>query len=363
MKQKTTADRLRQKLRNAPDRNGTERQRPAANGGNDASSPSPSPVIFTAADLMRMQLPPQRWAAEGIFPEGLTCLAGKPKLGKSWLVLHLALAVSAGGIFLGQVEVEVGEVLYISLEDTKRRLQSRIRKLLGPGEQPSPRLHLAHDWPRMGRGGVEAIEEWVVDHPGARLVAIDTWARFRPVRRGRNDNYEIDYADGAEVKALADRRQVSVLGTHHCRKMGAADAVEEVSGSVGLTGACDGIVVMRRERGQADATLTVTGRDVDEAELALAFRKENCLWQLMGNADDYRVSKERAEILALFAGGKVLSPKEVETLTGKPGPAVRQLLSKMAHDGQLVATERGKYRAPVREPDDEPPNPFIPDGE
>ncbi len=361
MRKRTLADAIREK---AAARNGAGAARPQdPPRASPEPKPPPSPVeTFNAADLMAMQLQEPRWAVEGVVPEGLSVLAGKPKLGKSWLVLHMALAVSAGGIALGKIEVEGGAVLYISLEDTKRRLQSRIRKLLGPGEQPSARLHLAHDWPRLDRGGGDAIAEWIETHPDARLIAIDTWGRFRPVRLGKADGYDIDYADGAIIKAIADKYGVSIVIVHHCRKLAAADAVEEVAGSVGLTGACDGVLVMRRERGQHDATLMVTGRDVDEAELALSFTKDHCLWQLMGEAEDYRMSKERSEILSLFADGKNLSPSQVEALTGRRGDAVRRLLSRMARDGQLLTTERGRYCLPSQpDREEEPPNPFIDD--
>jgi hypothetical protein len=294
---------------------------------------------------MRMQLPPPRWAIGEIVPEGLTCLAGKPKLGKSWLVLHAALAISSGGVALGRTRVESGDVLYISLEDTKRRLQSRISKLLGPHEVPSPRLHLAHVWPRQDKGGLDALDEWLLEHPQARLVIIDTWGRWRPFRTVKGDAYELDYADGAQMKALADKYGVSVVIIHHCRKLGANDALEEVSGSVGLTGACDGVLVLRRERGQHDATLMVTGRDVDEQALALTFDTEYCLWQVVGQADDYRHGRERQDILRLFKDDvEELTPKQVEALTGKRPDAIRQLLSRMARDGLLQATTRGKYR-------------------
>src|SRR5262249_58141949 len=78
---------------------------------------------FTAAELVAMELPEPRWAVEGILPEGVTVLAGKPKLGKSWLALNVALAVAGGGVALGAVRVEGGLVLYLALEDTRRRLQ------------------------------------------------------------------------------------------------------------------------------------------------------------------------------------------------------------------------------------------------
>src|SRR5258708_19570344 len=83
------------------------------------------PEIFPLKALLQKELPPVKWAIPGILPEGLTLLCGKPKMGKSWLVLGFALGIACGGYVLGKVNVEQGYVLYLSLEDNERRLQRR----------------------------------------------------------------------------------------------------------------------------------------------------------------------------------------------------------------------------------------------
>ena len=56
---------------------------------------------FSAADLQKMTLPEPRWIVPGLIPEGVTLLAGKPRVGKSWLALDLAIAVATGAEALG----------------------------------------------------------------------------------------------------------------------------------------------------------------------------------------------------------------------------------------------------------------------
>src|SRR5262249_43451065 len=126
-------------------------------------------------------------------------------------------------------------------------------------------------WPRQDDGGLEAVERWLTKHRGgARLVIVDTWPKFRPRPRGRNgDRYAEDYQDAADLKGLLDRHAVAGLALVHCRKLGSEDPLEEVSGTLGLTGAADTTLVLRRDRGKHDATLFVTGRDVEEREVAL----------------------------------------------------------------------------------------------
>ena len=72
---------------------------------------------WTAAELLAAELPEPRCAVDGLIPEGLAFMCGAPKLGKCWLGLGLAIAVAAGGLALGKIEVEQGEVLYLALED------------------------------------------------------------------------------------------------------------------------------------------------------------------------------------------------------------------------------------------------------
>jgi hypothetical protein len=300
---------------------------------------------FTAAELAKMELPPPRFAVPDILPEGLTCLAGKPKLGKSWLGFHVALAVACGGKALGRIPVDDGDVLYLALEDTKRRLQTRLRQLLKKtGGRAPHRLTLATEWPRQDKGGLWALMGWADSHPERRLIVIDTWARFRPARVRNRDSYEEDYAHASDLKALADRYKVAVTVLHHCRKMDSSDPIDSISGTLGLSGGFDGVLVLKRERGRHDATLFVTGRDVEEQELALQWEPAYCHWQLLGQAEEYRGSEERAEVFALLRReGRPLSPTEAAGFLEKTVGAVKVLFHRMEEAGSLKYVGHGKY--------------------
>ncbi len=139
-----------------------------------------TPAIFSLRDLLSWELPPVRWAVPEILPEGLTLLAGKPKLGKSWLALSLALSIAAGGVALGKQPVAQGEVLYLALEENARRLQARARQLLASMTEVPHGLDFALDWPRLAEGGLSYLEEYLKTHPNTRLVVIDTWAKVAP---------------------------------------------------------------------------------------------------------------------------------------------------------------------------------------
>jgi RecA-family ATPase len=101
-----------------------------------ATVPLAQRTSWTAAELLAADIPQPKWAIEGLLPEGLAFFAGAPKLGKSWFALGLGIAVASGGYALGKIPVDEGEILYLALEDNPRRLQSRLRVLLGDDEAP-----------------------------------------------------------------------------------------------------------------------------------------------------------------------------------------------------------------------------------
>jgi hypothetical protein len=312
--------------------------------------------LITAPTLLAMGLPPTKWTVPDILPEGLSILAGKPKLGKSWLAFGIAIAVAFGGIALGKYPVEVGDVLYLALEDTRRRLQDRLRRLCDAQQTPAPgRLTLATRWRRADDGGLDAIGLWLEDHPGARLVIVDTWARFAPRRLIRGNDYRQDSDDGASVQQVAAEHGADVLLLHHCRKMAADDPLDEVSGTLGLNGSADTVLVLRRSRGQADATLHVTGRDVDDQELALKWDQQYTTWTALGAAQDYRRSTEQQEVLHhLRKKGVAMTPAELAPALGKKRDTVKHLMSRMV-DAGILRVAKGKYSIP--------PVPGVPSGQ
>jgi hypothetical protein len=99
------------------------------------SGPRLQPI--SAPELLAKKLPDAQFIVPGYIAEGLTILAGRPKIGKSWLALGIAMAVASGGLAFGAVKVAAGSVLYLALEDTERRLQRRIKQILGESELPS----------------------------------------------------------------------------------------------------------------------------------------------------------------------------------------------------------------------------------
>jgi hypothetical protein len=308
--------------------------------------------IIGADELARTELREPNWAVPGLIPEGATILAGPPKVGKSWLALATAWAVASGGFVLGSIRVEPGEALYFGLEDTKRRLKSRLA-MLGMGEAQPPRLLLTTDLPRLDAGGIEALKEVFGSRPMLRLAVIDTLARVRPERRRGGDIYAEDAAMVASLQRLAFEYGIALLLVTHTRKANPrldGDALETVTGTSGLTGAADAVAVLRRGRLNRTATLAITGRDLEERELALKFSPDCGTWSIEGDAAVVaRTEEQRAVIDALrqWGGPNGMRLQDIATAVEKPLSAVKMQLHRMVNAGLVVRFGPGSYTLPV----------------
>lgn len=307
------------------------------------------PVIGTAAKLKNRTFAPIRYVVPGYIAEGCTLLAGRPKLGKSWMVMEMALAVARGKTCLGGIECEQGDVLMLALEDNERRLRSRIGKLMPPlvSKEWPEAFHYATEWPRASDGGLKYINEWLDDHPRARLVIVDVLAQFRPIRSGKEQLYDGDYRAIKDLQEIASKRNVAIVIVHHTRKSQSesGDPFETVSGSLGLSGAADTTLVL--DRNSQGCTLYGRGRDIEEIESAVSFDKATAKWIVQGNVSEVRRSSQRDHILqALLEAGEPMSPAVIADVIQAKRDAVRQLLITMVKAGDVMKSTRGMYMHP-----------------
>jgi hypothetical protein len=156
---------------------------------------------------------------------------------------------------------------------------------------------MAIDWPRLGEGGIEALKAWLGAHPDARLVVADTLARFKARASGRRSSYDEDRDAVDPLAPVAAEHGVAIVLVHHLREMESDDPLDMVHGSAGLAGGVDGALILKRQRGRADAYLHIDGRDIEQAaELAMKFDAQAATWAIVGDAEEYRMGEGRREI-------------------------------------------------------------------
>lgn len=308
--------------------------------------------VVTAQWLDNQVFPPLVEIVPQVVSEGFGILVGPPKAGKSWLGGNLALAAASGGRALGKIQVAKRPVLYAALEDGHRRLQSRLRTI-SEGEALPASLHLLTEIaPGMVR---ETFAEWLIEHHDEQpFIILDTLGRARPQRRAGEDAYIADYQVGAGLKRLVDEIPgAGLLAVHHSRKSESIDFVDAVSGTQGLAGSADYVMVLSRRRQSDEAVLAITGRDVAEQEIAL--RTDSGRWLLDGSdiaaaARTVAIRREQsalgdrsAQILELVAARSETRPGDVAAALGISNDDAGRYLRRLAESGRVRKSGRGVY--------------------
>lgn len=307
----------------------------------EAKRPLPRSNAIDAADLLALDLPPLRWIVPDFLPEGTTILAAPPKIGKSCLVYQLVVEVALGGTLLGR-RVASGTSLYLALEDGQRRGRDRLRAALGNRTMPRGRLEVRWSAPAIGQGLEQTIAAWLDDHPDAAVVAIDTLGKLRPRTDGRRNAYQVDVEDLGRLQGLFRDRQVALVIVHHARKELGDDFLASVSGTYGVTGSADSVIVVKRKRLEEFGTLVVTGRDIAEAEIPARF--DGALWQA-APASLPEASFERTEVFRVIETSGPIFPKAIADRLGLGRTSVQQMVGKLVERGAVVRTNSG-YVAP-----------------
>ena len=227
-------------------------------------------------------------------------------------------------------------MLYFALEDGPRRLPAPVNQALADvGREMAAAAEICDGMSKGRSGGAERYR--AMDFNGRSAPAGD--CRYaRPIPQG--------YGAIAELQKLASKYSLGIVIVHHDRKMDADDVFDTVSGSLGLTGAADTILIMKR---QASAvTLHVRGRDIEDAEKALQFDKPSCRWTILGEAADINRSAERGRVIAALkeAGGPLQAKDICDAAELRNRNATDLLLGKMVRDGEIVRADRGHYALP-----------------
>jgi hypothetical protein len=212
--------------------------------------------------------------------------------------------------------------------------------------QPWPkRLEFETNMPRLNEGGLEFLANWIKGSEKPKLIIVDTLAKVRAVKKANEDPYAADYAAVTGLKAIADEYGVAVVLVHHVRKMEADDPIDTVSGTTGLTGAVDSIIVLNRT--SQGVTLYGRGRDIEEIDKAAEFNRNTCRWTIKGDAEDVQRSDARNEILAaLKDSDEAMTAREVHDLCDElTYEHVRKLLRRMVAMGEVNKVGRGRYIA------------------
>lgn len=254
---------------------------------------------ITASELDKMDIPPITWLVKDILPVGLSMIGAPSKYYKSYMALGLCLAICEGGKFLG-FDCEKHACLYFDLESTKRRPKNRINQIAGLFTEKPDNLYIItgeQNPGRIGEGFEEQVELQLSEHPNIKLIVVDVFQMIRQPKKRNQTDYDCDYENFKAIKQITDAHDIGLTLIHHTRKMkDPTDVFNELSGSVGVMGALDcAWVISKDDRYATEATLHITGRDLEPRKLKVRFNKKTFQWEYIGTEEDVENQRFMAE--------------------------------------------------------------------
>jgi hypothetical protein len=195
--------------------------------------PQPSPLTVDVLDFVGEDEPtdedvisPEDWIVPSFVPRaGVTILGGPPKIGKTFLLLDLAIAVASGQKLCGHWPTFQGRVLALLEEDTKRRIRMRLwRMARGRGVDPRSltgqlRLATMTGFRLDSEDMVRRLEQEITMYRPDVLL-IDALARVHSA--DENDRTAMR-AVTVPLQALCTKYGIAIVLVHHFRKQGLGD--------------------------------------------------------------------------------------------------------------------------------------------
>jgi hypothetical protein len=324
--------------------------------GADKYSKTPSRRDFLAngvdmRSLMTEDIPPLKFAVKPILPEGLVCIAGRPKAMKSWQMLKLCFCVENGLNYLGH-EVEQGNALYLALEDSKRRLKERTFKLKHNDVQNFPTTDI--EAPYLNNGLEEDLQRWIDGVKNPKLIVIDTLARVKQRVSGFNKGtaYDQDNELLRRIQQLAITNGVCIAFITHLSKAQQDYSFDKITGSVGLQGMTDAMWLIDRGDNSPNASITGRGRDILDFQYAVKWNDETMTYDFVGNKFEIELNENRKMILdamkELKRSGKIeVRPIDIikhlgATSNSKEGKRISRTIQRMASNYEITSVV-GKY--------------------
>ncbi len=103
-------------------------------------------------------------------------------------------------------------------------------------------------------------------------------------------------------------------------------------------------MLLERRRNEETGYLHITGRDIEDLEIAVKFSPSQGTWTLLGSAQEYRMSEQKLKIVnALKDATALLTPKDISEITSIPHGSVKHLLAFLCDDGPVRKVSYGKY--------------------
>lgn len=210
---------------------------------NDRATEKVPLETISLGKLREIEFPPNKWIVDGLIPQnGITCISGKPKVGKSLFSLSLAGSIASGTLFLDKFEVETGGVLVISKEDPLRLIKERTSTSFFTDKPiyfcTTAQLLLDSDT------YISEIIGIIREHD-IKVIIIDS---FRRIFRGE-ENSSQSISQVHNIFKMLLKENISIIFIHHHSKDGffKKEDTDKLRGSSDILAMLDSLIILERK--------------------------------------------------------------------------------------------------------------------
>ncbi len=260
------------------------------------------PRIEKGKDLYNENFPPLDFLVQGLIARGmLNLIGGRPKSGKSWFVLQMAMSIDSGKPFLGR-DTKKAKVLYLALEDGRRRINNRMKTfewLPASTDFMFSILALSTGEAYPGMDQLRAL----IEHYD--IIFIDTLIATLNGTTNENDNVQM----GNVLNGLADLahdNDVAIVLVHHTGKAKKDDPFNGFRGASSIRGAYDLGMILDRQVDEKEAILHIESRDWEVEDQTISHVGGLTGWDVLGGANvikNIRASRYVLEVFQDYEGG------------------------------------------------------------
>jgi hypothetical protein len=308
----------------------------------------PLKVINLKTLITKKHYPDIRYFVKPFLPEGLSILAGKAKIKKSFFSLDMAISIAQGRRFLKKFICDKTTVYYLPMEDNFRRVQTRAKIMLGKSKIIPDNLimpYIPQNFPKLNQGGLNCLKKIIEERPDVGVIIIDTYGKFIDKKFYGKQSFQQDYDILSELQTFAIKKHIAVLLIHHTIKSQAEDPYDEMQGTMGTQASPDSLLIMRNYKGVFQ--LCVKGRDFEEQTYLIEFNNENCKWSVKGNDREYGLTVGAQKLLQYFKDNptKEFTLMEIHSLTKhKKKQNTRNMLKRLASKHLICNKNRNVYK-------------------
>lgn len=315
---------------------------------------------FNATEVYSMEIKPTEWLINELLPRGLTIFGGKSKLGKSFLMLNMAMNLAQNEwMFSDESSTGFrgrhGAILYLSLEDNIGRIQKRMRVIDPDPNELLSNLDFRFEWDKLNSGGLTAIENWIKEKKSEKkrpkLVIIDVLAKVwnKSTKTSGGNLYAEEYSIYGPLSKLANDYKVSIIViTHTTKGKVSIDPFDEILGGSGMQGPADNLMLLSRTK-EGKIQLSIRGKDTEEKHLLFDVSNEGANWYCLGESYEVQKTDQRQSIYEFLSVTGPSTFQEIKQAVANKeidiSPnSVARILSKMVMDGALEHSKRnGSY--------------------